>query len=1180
MHLQNSDFIHLHVHSDYSLLDGCARIERLCKQAKDMGMSALALTDHGNVFGWVDFFKTAKLHGIKPLLGCEVYLVYDYKRTERPEKNQAKYYHMGLIAQNRKGYHNLSELVSDAYVSGFYYKPRTDMEVLAKYSEGLIGFTGCLQGVVPQFLLHGEYEKARKAMGDFVDIFGRDRYFVELQNHDLPEQLQIAPELIKLATEFGLKIICSNDVHYVDAKDWQPHDSLLCIQTAAKISDEKRLRYTSHEFYLKSEEQMRIRFGERPDAITNTRLIAEMVDLALPFGENHYPHYTLAAELKPKFESNYSYVRSLCTTGLEARYNIDSTNLSDPRTKMLVDRIDYELGIIRKAGFIDYFLIVWDFIHWARNEGIPVGPGRGSGAGSLVAYTLKITDIDPIRFGLFFERFLNPERVSPPDFDIDFCVKRRADVIEYVRQKYGKDCVANIITFGTFGARMIIRDLARVLDLPYSEGDRMSKMVPDELGITLESAIEKSAELKNEIKTNIIFQKIFDQGKVIEGMVRNTGTHAAGVIICDQPLSQLIPLTVQEGALTTQFPKDPLEELGLLKVDFLGLKTLTIIADAVDSIHRTRPELKFDIETITLEDSKTFELISQAKTVGVFQIESGGMQSLCRQLQVNKVDEIIDLIALYRPGPMELIPDYIRGKKNPTSVEYLHPSLEKICKETYGIMIYQEQVMEAARLIAGYTLGGADVLRRAMGKKKPEEMELQRAIFTEGAKKHHNISKEKADAIFNLLEKFAGYGFNKSHSAAYAVLAYRTAYLKANFPVEFMAAILSNELGHADKVAHFIEECSAMHIPVLGPDINFSGENFTPVIDDKAAVNTGSIRFGIGAIKGVGDVAAKNILSERASGGYYKSFEDFIARVDARTVNKRVLECLIKSGSFDFTCIDRQHLLDSLEGLMKEAAVAQKDKAQGQGSLFDLMDEPIEKNTSSQIKTSGPSLSQIDKLNYERELLGFYVSGHPLQEYAGLIDGINSFKPDDFLSLEDRTPFRLCGIVSGITKKLTKKDNRPWAYFTLDTQTGAYVVNVYPETYEQYHDMLTEGTLAVVIGNTQVNNGEIRLNAQELTELDKKLPSLIRSVRFVLTNDARADEFLNELAEWVHSVQGSTKIELEFQVKPTERLHAEIANSLKVKIDTAHFQKLRTHPALLECSVVGSDINLPARKYR
>ena len=808
----DKNFVHLHVHTDYSLLDGACRIDRLMDRAVNLGMNALALTDHGNLFGAIEFYNAAKSKGIKPLIGCEIYLT-ETSRLEKNGRNEEgkSHYHLGLLAKNLTGYQNLLKLVSDAHLRGFYYKPRADWETLAKYAGGLIGFTGCLAAIVPQHLLHDREDDARKACARFVEIFGRENYFVEIQDHGIPEQLKIIPGLLKLAEEFNLKIIATNDVHYVRPEDAGPHDAMLCIQTGAKIEEENRMKFTGTQFYLKSRDEMAKLFHEVPDSITNTQLVAEMCDLAIPFpkGSERYPKYPLPIEIKEKF-SPADYLKQLCIDGLKKRYDVDYAavakheivaarlaKLTDlpagqkPQPpdynnlapdELLIVRTAYELSIITVTGFIDYFLVVWDFINWAKVHNIPVGPGRGSGAGCLVAYLLEITNVDPIRFGLLFERFLNPERVSPPDFDIDFCMRRREEVINYVRDKYGRDCVANIITYGTLGAKMVIRDVSRVHNLPYADADRLAKMIPDEINISLEDSVTKSAELRNEVERNPVAKKIFNQALVLEGMVRNTGKHAAGIIITDQPLDDFVPLTLQEEDVTVQYDMNAVGKLGLLKMDFLGLKTLTVIDDAIANVRRTANP-SFDIETIPFDDPKTYELLNVGKTVGVFQLESGGMQNASKLVGISNIDDINAISALYRPGPMAFIPDYARGKKDPASITYPHPLLEPVLKETYGIIVYQEQVMECARVIGGYTLGGADMLRRAMGKKDVEGMAKERIKFVEGAGRLHKISEKQANEIFDLLNKFAQYGFNKSHSAAYAVIAYQTAYLKANYPV-------------------------------------------------------------------------------------------------------------------------------------------------------------------------------------------------------------------------------------------------------------------------------------------------------------------------------------------------------------------------------------------------------------
>ncbi len=1204
----DKNFVHLHVHSDYSLLDGCCRIDRLMDRAVELGMGALALTDHGNLYGAIEFYNTAKAKGIKPLVGCELYLV-ENSRLEKKGRSGSddegkSIFHLGLLAKNLTGYQNLLKLVSDAHLKGFYYKPRTDLETLAKYADGLIGFTGCLASLVPQHLLYDRYDEARAACARFVDIFGRENYFVEIQDHGIPEQRKIIPGLLKLAEEMKLKVICTNDVHYVRSQDSGPHDAMLCIQTGAKIDDEKRMRFEGQQFYLKSRDEMAKLFAEVPESVLNTQLVAEMCDLTIPFpkGSERYPKYPLPPEIKT---DRAGYLRDLCIAGLKKRYGVDYATpkkAADPAlAKVLVERLDFELSIIGKTGFIDYFLVVWDFVDWAKNHGIPVGPGRGSGAGCIVAYVLGITNLDPLRFKLLFERFLNPERVSPPDFDIDFCMRRRGEVIDYVRQKYGNDCVANIITYGTLGAKMVIRDVSRVHNLPYADADRLAKMVPDELNISLEDAVKKSAELRDEVAKNPVAKKIFDQALVLEGMVRNTGKHAAGIIITDRPLEEFVPLTLQEGDVTVQFDMNAVGKLGLLKMDFLGLKTLTVIADAVDNIRRTA-DPKFDIETIPLDDAKTFVLLNSGRTTGVFQLESGGMQNLCRQIGLSSIDEIVALIALYRPGPMEWIPDYVRGKKDPETVKFPHPLLEEVCRETYGVMVYQEQVMEAAKVIAGYTLGGADMLRRAMGKKDKEAMAAEREKFISGAKKVNGIDEKTSEAIFEILNKFAGYGFNKSHSAAYAILSYQTGYLKANYPVQFMAAMLSSELGNADKVSHFVGECEAMGLKVLGPDVNESREMFTPVFrpnerggvessklkgesqalapdrtsglstfnSQLSTTQTGAIRFGLAGIKGVGELAAQKIIEEREKNGPFTDFEDFASRVDARALNKRVLEHLAKTGAFDFSGASRKKIFDGIDAAMATVASTARDKAAGQHSFLDSLAEEPPRNGHAapaprgQLVLDGTDdFSSNERLQFEKELLGFYVSGHPMNTYAGLTDAIDTFPIGELSQQSDRTEFRLCGIVSNIAKKLSKKDNRPWAAFTLATKSASAAFNMFADGYAACGASLAENAAVLVQGNIIVGNDGARINVKECYPLDAQIGGLVRKITWLLhPAHPELPAFLRLLRETLNRQSGDTRVEFAFLFEDRVAPVAEASSALSWRLTAPVFQQLRAHPAV------------------
>jgi len=1252
-------FVHLHNHTHYSLLDGCAKPARAAARAKELGMPALAMTDHGNLFGAIDFYRSCKKADIKPLIGCELYYVNDHKQNERPRRERKRtddigdipddyvpspedfpkfqIHHKGVIAKDFEGYQNLCKLVSDAHVNGVYYKPRTDIEKLAQYSKGLIGLSGCINGVAAQYLIYGDEENARRVTGDFVDIFGKENYFIELQDHGMPVQRRIIPGLLKLAKEFDLKAICANDSHYVYKEDSDPHDALLCIQTGKMISDPNRMKYPSQEFYMKSREEMYEIFKEIPETLDNTVHVAEMCDLNIPFDENHYPVFEAPVELRSfkqdpdtfdrildiyevektkvnqqdgkdevckldeaqrkELKANGTLLLELCKRGLLERYGVDYDNRAAYTPKegqredfadFLCEQLDYQIAIIAGTGFIDYFLIVWDFINFARSEGIPVGPGRGSGAGCIVAYVLKITDIDPLRFGLLFERMLNLERVSPPDFDIDFCMRRREDVVNFVREKYGADSVANIITYGTFGAKMVIRDMARVNDVPFAEADKLAKMIPDELNISLEDSVKKSKELRDEIARNPVAKKIVEQGYVIEGMVRNTGKHACGIIIGDQPIHNLVPVTLQEGDLTTQYAKGPAEDLGLLKMDFLGLKTLTVISDAETSVRRLEGMADFDIEKITLEDEKTFEILNQGKTVGVFQLESPGMQSLCKQIGLSSFEEIIALVALYRPGPMQFIPQFIRGKKDASTIEIPHPLLKELVGETYGVMVYQEQVMEAARIIAGYTLGGADILRRAMGKKIASVMEAQKEVFVEGAAKTHGMSRKMALGIFAILEKFAAYGFNKSHSAAYAMLSYRTAYLKANYPVEFMAAVLSSEQGNADKVAHFIDEAEAMDIRVLSPDINTSLQSFTPVVDDPEdaeAGRPGSIRFGLGAIKGVGDAAAIKIIEEREANGSFQDFDEFLERMDSKAVNRRVLECLVKTGAFDFSLEPRGAIFHRLEEAINYAAARQRDKEAGQNSFFDILQEDTTQNGDGD--ADGPreidmskQFPQHEMLTYEKELLGFYVSGHPLDDYKGIAEALTNFEIDKMDQLGDRVEFQICGVASGVTKKLARKDNRPWAFFNVGTLKGTVLMNCYADAFGEYGHNLDNEKLVLVKGSVFRNEEGVRLSVSEIYPLETSLADQVKHITWILDPKGDTERFFYDYREALDTTRGSTSSDIAFRMDSDSIVTAPTASSLRWKVNPEEWSKLRSSPAVVGCVIQTAPVELKKKERR
>ncbi|MDR2720916.1 MAG: DNA polymerase III subunit alpha [Puniceicoccales bacterium] len=1160
----NKNFVHLHLHTDYSILDGACRMDRLFERARELSMTAVAITDHGNVFGIPEFVQNGKKYGIKPIIGCECYTLLHEDITER---KKFPLYHTTLLAKNSTGYKNLCKIVSISHVKGFYYRPRVNFNLLKKYSDGLICLTGCMQGFISQMLLANDENSAQRGLEELINIFGYDNLFVEIQNHGILEQKQILPKLLAIAKRNSLRAVATNDAHYVNQSDWEAHDAMLCIQTGAKVSDENRMRMSCHQFYLKSREEMELMFGDNGEVLDNSLIIADMCDITMPYGENHYPVFPCTEKMF--IDKHTNYLKKMCINGLVERYGIDynsvdrniKANVNDVYNPVnLCNRFDYELSTIERTGFVDYFLIVWDFVNWAKQNGIVVGPGRGSGAGCLLAYLLKITDIDPIRFGLLFERFLNPERVSPPDFDIDFCMNRRADVIDYVRNKYGKDHVANIITFGTLGAKMVVRDVCRVYDIPYEEANRLAKMIPDDLHVTLNDALAKSAELRSEQQRNSRIAKILKECQILEGMVRNVGTHACGIIISDRPTNDLVPVTVQEGYLTTQYAKEAVEELGLLKMDFLGLKTLTVIDIAERNIRRRSGLENFSVSDVPLEDEKTFDLMNSGETVGIFQFESAGIQRWCKQFGFSSVDEISALSALYRPGPMEWLADYVAGKKDPTKIKYAHPLLKNVCKSTFGIIVYQEQVMQAARVIAGYSLGQADILRRAMGKKKADVMNAQRESFVRGAAEHNKIPRAKAEEIFSVLEKFAGYGFNKSHADAYAVIGYRTAYLKAHFPLEFMAALMSCDLGNADKIELFIGEATRMGIPVLGPDINQSFNDFTPYVSD----DENYIRFGLSAIKGVGDVAAANIISERDRCGRFESFVEFSQFVDTRIVNKRVFEALILSGAFDSFGHDRQHLINSLPNILGEAANMQRERNSGQTSLFDMFGG---ENSVVSIYTSGAKMSKFDKLKNEKATLGFYVSGHPMAEYKDIVPVINVPPSGDLSNLQDRANFRLCGIIDGIVKKFAKKDNRLWAFFQCDTGKSVVQMNCFPENFEKFGHKIKENELAVVTGTVHVRGDESSCSVTDIDTISNALNYMISGISWVLDAESKQlDEFIVNINDFIQNNEGNIENVLYFEFKNGRRELAKMSSALKSKFDLEAIGRLKLSPALKSVS--------------
>ena len=1074
-------FVHLHVHSEYSLLDGAIRMEQLVKKAASLGMPALGLTDHGSLFGAVDFYQSAESVGIKPIIGCEIYVA-PGSMLEKKSSNGGKdaAYHLTLLASDDEGYRNLVKLTTAAHLEGFYYKPRVDKELLAKHSKGLIALSGCLKGEVNMALSSGESPKALKLADTYRDIFGKENFFIELSDHGIEQQRRNRGGLIEIARELDLGLVATNDVHFLERSHHEAHDVMICIGTGAMIHDEKRMRYVP-ELYFKSGEEMAALFADRPDAIANTLAIAERCHAKLEFNKSKYPDY-----LPPEGKTREGYLQELCEEGLRRRFGERAGT-----DTALRQRLDFELSVLSKTGFTSYFLIVWDFIHYAKSKGIPVGPGRGSAAGSLVAYVLGITDLDPLRYDLLFERFLNPDRISPPDIDVDFCQNRRGEVIEYVRRKYGERSVSQIITFGTMGAKSVIRDVGRVLGWSYGDADRIARMIPPELNITLNGidkkgkhepgAIDKNPELKKAVEEEPSTAQLWGYATLLEGLSRNSGVHAAGIVIADGDLSEYIPLArANDGSIVSQYSMSPLTDLGLLKMDFLGLKTLTVIDDAVKLIHHHTPD--FDISSIPMDDAATFDLLNRGESIGIFQLESGGMTATAKRFQIEHFTDIIALIALYRPGPMQFIDDYVDRKKGRKKIEYAHPLLESICSETYGIIVYQEQVQQAASKLAGYTLGQADLLRRAMGKKDMEKMAKEREVFVEGCARVNQIPAKQANAIFDFLEKFAQYGFNKSHSAAYGLISYQTAYLKANHPVEFMAGLLGNEINNTDKIATLVTECGRMGITILPPDVNKSALTFLP----EELPGGRAIRFGLAAIKNVGEAAMEAAIADRKANGLFKTMEDFCSRLDSRTVNKKILESLVKSGAFDWDGRHRASLFAAIESAMGAAASIQRDRASGQVSLFGSMEDLSPAPSVNGSETDVDRWTRADQLAHEKELLGFYVTGHPLDDYRGSLESSSYSSISEARTMTEPGSLRLAGLITSLEKKFTKKDNRSFGIMTLEDDSGTLELTAWDESFSKHELLLKAGSVISCNARITHRDGDIRAIASEFKALTAK----------------------------------------------------------------------------------------------
>jgi DNA polymerase-3 subunit alpha len=1150
--MSHADFVHLHLHTEYSLLDGACRLDRLVDKAHELKFPALAITDHGAMHGVIDFYQAAREKGIKPIIGCEVYVA-PGSRLEKKTSGGGRdvYHHLLLLAKDVTGYKNLIKLTTEAHLTGYYYKPRIDKELLAAHKDGLIAFSGCLASEIPDWILKDQMDKARGAVDWFKQTFGPENYYLELQNHGIAEQAKVNRHLIQWAKEFGLKSVATNDVHYVEKSHSHAHDCLICIGTQTQLADTKRMRYEPEQFYLRTAEEMKARFAETPDAVKNTLEVAEKCNVEIEFGKLHYPVFT-----PPEHFTREGYLRKLLAEGLFRRYTIhakaegkefvvegiddptrlptypksevgsqksEQNALSNPDVaaaiKVVIDRLKLELTVIEKTGFISYFLIVADFIRHGREHGIAC-VARGSAAGSLVTYLLEIANVDPIRYGLLFERFLNPERVNPPDIDIDFADDRREDVIEYVREKYGRDAVAQIITFGTMGAKSVVRDVGRVMGLSYGECDRLAKMIPFDLKMTLEKALKQSPEFKEAYHTEDVTRELIDTALILEDITRNASVHAAGVVIGDQPLVNLLPLKQDDsGTLVTQYAMNPVGDLGLLKMDFLGLKTLTVIRNTCEAVKRTRG-FEIDIDHLPLDDRKTYDLLNRAETLGVFQLESGGMRDLCRKFQISSVEHITALVALYRPGPMELIPEFIKRRHGEVKIEYEHPLLEPIARETYGILIYQEQVMQAAQVLAGYTLGGADLLRRAMGKKKPEEMAKQRAVFVKGCKETNRIPEKQANEIFDLLEKFAGYGFNKSHAAAYAIVAYQTAYLKANYPVEFFCAMMTNDMADTAKLSQYINEARTFGIEVLGPDVNESQVYFAPAREGKA------IRFGLAAIKGVGEVAVETILKARTEGGKFSSLSDLCQRVDGRTVNRKILEALIKSGACDGFGQSRATLFAQIERTLARAASILSDKQKGQSSLFGALEEkaPPMPEAISDL----PEWPQHELLAHEKELLGFYVTGHPLTPFAPILEKYALTNTARLAELPNRSLTRIGGLIAAVQNGVSKKSGKPYSMVTLEDLEGSVQVLCMNENYEKYRELLKPNMAILVVGEVNTGDERPKMFPQEIMPLEDAPKKFTKQVHLRLHTAHLKPEQLEAVRELVASYPGKCPLLLCF----------------------------------------------------
>ena len=1131
------NFTHLHVHTEYSLLDGSNKIKEYVDRVKALGMDSAAITDHGVMYGVIDFYRAARAAGINPILGCEVYVAPGSRFDREAGSGDDRYYHLVLLAENNQGYSNLMKIVSKGFVEGFYYKPRVDLSLLEKYHEGIIALSACLAGEVARFLTRGMYEDAKKAALRYQDIFGKGNFFLELQDHGIPEQQNVNQQLLKMHRETGIELVATNDVHYTLAEDAQPHDVLLCLQTGKKLADEDRMRYEGGQYYVKSPEEMERLFPYAPEALENTHKIAQRCHVEIEFGVTKLPKFDV-----PEGYTSWEYLNELCFRGLEERYQ--------PVTEELKERLNYELSTIRNMGYVDYFLIVWDFIKYARDHDIMVGPGRGSAAGSLVAYTLGITQLDPIRYDLLFERFLNPERVSMPDIDVDFCFERRQEVIDYVRRKYGDDCVVQIVTFGTLAARGVIRDVGRVMDLPYAQVDTIAKMIPQELNITIDKALQMNPEFKKAYEEQKEIHDLIDTAKRLEGLPRHTSMHAAGVVISQKDVSEYVPLSrASDGSIVTQFTMTTLEELGLLKMDFLGLRTLTVIQNAVHLIEQDAG-VKLDMQHIDYNDKKVLDSLGTGRSDGVFQLESAGMKNFMKELKPQSLEDVIAGISLYRPGPMDFIPQYIRGKNRPDTIKYDCPQLESILKPTYGCIVYQEQVMQIVRNLAGYTLGRSDLVRRAMSKKKAAVMEKERQNFVYGNEEEgvpgciaNGISEQTANKIYDDMIDFAKYAFNKSHAAAYAVVSYQTAFLKYYYPVEFMAALMTSVIEMPTKVAEYIQVCRQMNIKILPPDVNRGAYGFS--------VDNGAIRYGLSAIKSVGRPVINALVEEREVKGEYRSLKDFIERLTG-TVNKRAIENFIKAGALDCLEGNRRQKMLVYSQIVDSIAQEKKNSFAGQMSLFDLVSDEEKK----EYEIRMPDVEEYDKemiLAFEKDVLGIYLSGHPLERYRNIMEKMISAKTTDFQPDEesgipkvyDGQKVIIGGMITEKTIKYTR-NNKVMAFLTVEDLLGTVEIVVFPRDYEKWQSMLNEDARVFVQGRV---NAEDDKPSKLILEKVRAFEDMPQELWIQFKDKAEYAEKEQELLETLKGYSGVSAVVIYLKdVNAMKRLpagyHARISDSL------------------------------------